>query len=150
MGTSVNMANCKDCENKNGYESFGIVLEWRSREKALDAIELARCPKCGGRNWLLHRRDGAMMSERADRSEVVSGGLLPCPFCGSDDLRVCEHGIECRNCGVWMGDGTQCRTIGTSVIDAWNKRANTGLHRTEPAAGSGTVRGLVGHSGISE
>ena len=26
------------------------------------------------------------------------------------------------------------------------KRPNSGLHRTEPAAGSGTVRGLVGRS----
>jgi len=49
--------------------------------------------------------------------------LLPCPFCGSDNLRVCACGIECRNCGVWMGDGTQCRTIGETVLDAWNHRA---------------------------
>jgi hypothetical protein len=29
-------------------------------------------------------------------------------------------------------------------------KPNAGLHRTEPAAGSGTVRGLVRPSGVSE
>jgi len=64
-------------------------------------------------------------------SRPVDGlvGPLPCPFCGSENLQVCDHGIECRNCGVWMGDGTQCRTIGKTVLDAWNHRANAPLER---------------------
>ena len=46
----------------------------------------------------------------------------PCPFCGSDNLRVESYGVECRNCGVWMGDGTQRRVIGATVLEAWNHR----------------------------
>lgn len=46
--------------------------------------------------------------------------LLPCPFCGGNDLRVELHGIACRYCGVWMGDGTNVK--GT-LKDAWNRRA---------------------------
>jgi hypothetical protein len=36
--------------------------------------------------------------------------------------------------------------VALAVIECMNRKANTGLHRTEPAAGSGTVRGLVGAS----
>jgi ribosomal protein L37AE/L43A len=50
---------------------------------------------------------------------------LPCPFCGSENLRIVEYGIECRNCGVWMGDGTQRRTIGKTLLDSWNHRTAT-------------------------
>ena len=54
MGTSVNWARCKDCEDKDGYENtdaFGIVLEWLSKEDAKAEIEKAKCPKCNGTNW---------------------------------------------------------------------------------------------------
>jgi hypothetical protein len=48
---------------------------------------------------------------------------LPCPFCGSDNLRICDYGIECRNCGVWMSD-CQIHTIGKTLMKAWNHRVN--------------------------
>ena len=50
---------------------------------------------------------------------------LPCPFCGSDNLRDLGFGIECRNCGAWMGEGTQCHRIGNTVLEAWNHRVST-------------------------
>lgn len=70
-----------------------------------------------------------MTLRKARANRPVNGlvGPLSCPFCGSDNLRVCDHGIECRNCGVWMGDGTQCRIIGKTVLEAWNHRANAAL-----------------------
>ena len=73
-----------------------------------------------------------MTTKKRDVSRPAEGlvGPLPCPFCGSDNLRVCDYGIECRNCGVWMGDGTQCRNIGKTVLDAWNHRANSVHHAT--------------------
>lgn len=76
-----------------------------------------------------------MTTRKRAKSRPVDGrvGPLPCPFCGSDNLRVCDHGIECRNCGVWMGDGTQCRNIGKTVLDAWNHRANATLHGSSEA-----------------
>jgi len=48
------MARCRDCEVKDGYEnteSFGIVLEWLSKEDAKAEIDKTRCPKCNGTNW---------------------------------------------------------------------------------------------------
>lgn len=60
MGTTVNMAMCKDCETKDGWEkteSFCVVLEWLSKESAKAEIEKTKCPKCGSDNWYF--TDGA-------------------------------------------------------------------------------------------
>jgi Zn finger protein HypA/HybF involved in hydrogenase expression len=56
MGTSVNMARCRDCEAKLGWEkaeSFGIVLEWLSKDDAKKEIEKTKCPVCGSDKWYL-------------------------------------------------------------------------------------------------
>ena len=68
-----------------------------------------------------------MTTSKRAMSRPVDGIVhpLPCPFCGSDNLRIEVYGIECRNCGVWMGDGTQRRTIGKTLLDSWNHRVIT-------------------------
>lgn len=76
---------------------------------------------------LCKNQKGDVMTTRKRTMNRPANGLvgpLPCPFCGSDNLRVCNYGIECRSCGVWLGDGTRCRTIGKTILDAWNHRAN--------------------------
>jgi len=76
-------------------------------------------------------------------SRPVNGlvGPLPCPFCGSDNLRVvCDWGIECRNCGAWMGHGTRCRTIGKTVLDAWNHRTPTVIPGSSPGTPAATQK----------
>ena len=44
-----------------------------------------------------------------------------CPFCGSNNILDCGHGITCRGCGVWMGDGTQSQNFG-GYKKLWNTR----------------------------
>jgi ribosomal protein L37AE/L43A len=72
------------------------------------------------------------MSEQSKRMEITSTDLLACPLCGSHDLRVERYGIECRDCGLWLGDGSRvCEKFG-SVHAAWNTRhANAGGERHE-------------------
>lgn len=55
----------------------------------------------------------------------IDDGLSPCPLCNSDDLRFESYGIECRNCGLWLSDGTQVRRVFGSVTKAWNTRIKT-------------------------
>ena len=70
-----------------------------------------------------------MTTSKRAMSRPVDGIVhpLPCPFCGSNDLRIEDYGIECRYCGVWMANGTQRRTIGKTLLDSWNHRANAEL-----------------------
>ena len=67
-----------------------------------------------------------MTTSKRAMSRPVDGIVrpLPCPFCGSNNLRIADYGIECRDCGVWMGNGTRRRTIGKTLLDSWNHRAN--------------------------
>lgn len=50
--------------------------------------------------------------------------LLPCPFCGSDDIRVRDSGFA-----SWFGHCEQCRAQGTESLTtdeaeaAWNRRS---------------------------
>jgi len=53
--------------------------------------------------------------------------LRECPFCGSDNLRASDHGIECRNCGVWFGDNSNLPT--GKGIDGWNRRAPSAVEQ---------------------
>jgi hypothetical protein len=45
--------------------------------------------------------------------------LKPCQ-CGGEAVDR-GHGIECRNCGIWLGNGTQAERLG-GYIKAWNTR----------------------------
>lgn len=45
----------------------------------------------------------------------------PCPLCGSDDLRIEAHGIECRHCGLWYGYGLKAIERG-GLLKSWNTR----------------------------
>jgi hypothetical protein len=49
----------------------------------------------------------------------MSEELLPCQ-CGGEAVDR-GHGIECRNCGIWLGNGTQAGRLG-GHIKAWNTR----------------------------
>lgn len=41
--------------------------------------------------------------------------LKPCPLCGSENIRHRpEIGIECRDCGLWLG-------AGSGALDRWRK-----------------------------
>jgi len=48
--------------------------------------------------------------------------LKPCPLCGSEDLRLDQSGILCRECGVFLGDGTRAAERG-GLEKVWNNRA---------------------------
>ena len=49
--------------------------------------------------------------------------LKPCPLCGESDLWYKEFGIECRNCGLWLGDGSKVKALG-GYVKVWNRRPN--------------------------
>ena len=80
---------------------------------------------------------------------------MPIETCEEDEDfgRDCDAGDRdedrCDQCGQTSGcllNGLcpMCHETGGGVLH--RRMPNTGLHRTEPAAGSGTVRGLVGAS----
>ena len=61
--------------------------------------------------------------------------IKPCPLCGSDDLSIHPTGIECRDCGLWLGGGSQAlngwREIRKDpdlppepgwLVEVWNER----------------------------
>jgi len=59
--------------------------------------------------------------------------LSPCKICGSSDILDKGHGIECLNCGVFLGDGSKTRDMG-GYIKVWNTRAyETTLEAAEKA-----------------
>ena len=48
------MARCNDCEKKLGFDGtdgFGVVLEWLSKDSAVDKIKETKCPVCGSDDW---------------------------------------------------------------------------------------------------
>jgi len=60
--------------------------------------------------------------ERAACGPVVLNDLLSCPFCGGDNINDKGYGIQCRTCGVWVGDGSDALKFG-GYKKLWNKRA---------------------------
>jgi hypothetical protein len=60
-----------------------------------------------------------------DRIEDGGPALLPCPFCGGQELGVADNVVWCRACdgsGPDLGHctGDECRS---EAIDLWNRRA---------------------------
>lgn len=75
-------------------------------------------------------------------------GLKPCPFCGSNKLKIdskrtyayskgkhCSVTVRCMNCharspvvGINMPDGWygECEICREAVVEAWNRRADDG------------------------
>lgn len=66
-------------------------------------------------------------------------GLLPCPFCGSNDLELEDYGTEgeceawmviCNNCKVGLsapgGEDGCCDPTKEEAIAAWNRRVKDG------------------------
>ena len=53
----------------------------------------------------------------------MANNLLPCPLplCGGEPHDR-GYGIECRRCGLWLGDGTRCRAVSPTVAELWNSR----------------------------
>jgi len=47
--------------------------------------------------------------------------LLPCPLCGNPDPQDMGHGISCRQCGLWLGNGTRADDFG-GYVKLWNTR----------------------------
>jgi Lar family restriction alleviation protein len=75
--------------------------------------------------------------------------LLPCPFCGSDDITQSTYGgyeaygeraksrVECNACGAKSGEflvtlGARGNEIRKDVFPCWNKRAGEEYHEYEP------------------
>jgi len=48
MGTSTNGATCRKCE-----EEFCVVLEWKSKQGAIEELQKTKCPKYGSDEWYL-------------------------------------------------------------------------------------------------
>ena len=46
-------------------------------------------------------------------------GLLPCPFCGSDDIYTDSNNFMCNGCGISQNDQDQTRE---QAPIAWNRR----------------------------
>jgi hypothetical protein len=63
--------------------------------------------------------------ETTEESEEGMSELKPCPLCGSSDLSLRDYGIECRNCGLWLGDGTRLQEVLGALPEAWNSRAES-------------------------
>ena len=91
------------------------------------------------------------MTERGTRGgmEITSTGLLACPLCGGRDLRVESYGIECRYCGLWLGDGTKVRDKFGTVQKAWNTRHANAPHQARRDSGV-ALNAVVGQSGGTE
>ena len=78
--------------------------------------------------------------------------LLPCPFCGSEDLRApnAALGIECRGCGVWMpAVASSDHDRSHDATTAWNRRVPMEKAREALlfAVGSLEAIGASGESG---
>lgn len=67
--------------------------------------------------------------------------LLPCPFCGGEDIDEYEgdygNGVYCMNCGAMMGEQIHRdfyvheRVTYEQAVEAWNTRAERTCHNTE-------------------
>jgi len=68
-------------------------------------LDLGACddPECDEPNCLhVASRIQKLLEQPKIEQKKVLPNPLPCPFCGSENLRIEEYGIECRNCGIWM------------------------------------------------
>jgi DNA-directed RNA polymerase subunit RPC12/RpoP len=46
MSVMCNKARCDKCD-----EEFGVALEWKGPEEAIDEIKNAECPNCNSKEW---------------------------------------------------------------------------------------------------
>jgi len=51
--------------------------------------------------------------------------VKPCPMCGSTNLGISDHGVDCRKCGLWYGAG------GCS-LERWRKFRGNSMKPVEP------------------
>lgn len=61
------------------------------------------------------------MSATRERQREMVDELLPCPLCGTPDPHDKDYGIQCNECGLWLGRGTQVMKFG-GYQEAWNTR----------------------------
>lgn len=69
---------------------------------------------------------------------MIRSKLKPCPLCGGKRVRArdYDHGIECLDCGLWLGGGTLALntwrelrgdpylvTENGWLVEVWNDRA---------------------------
>lgn len=66
----------------------------------------------------------------------MSDKLKPCPLCGTPDPRDVEYGIQCNECGLWLGRGTQAMKRG-GYKAMWNTRADAMEHNAVCASEMG-------------
>ena len=67
--------------------------------------------------------------EITDLKQFSKTELLPCPFCGSEDLKILEpnydgegYEIHCSNCNCYTGSGSYEEPYSkTQVIQLWNQ-----------------------------
>lgn len=107
-----------------GANAIAAVREWDAQQcqHVFDTSISgnAKCCKCG-----VHQKQ----SKRVDvvtSPDVAGGGLLPCPFCGGEDLQQGE-GIKCETCGAegpYIG-GDSDDAEEDFYEAAWNKRAQS-------------------------
>lgn len=45
--------------------------------------------------------------------------LLPCPFCGHDEIKIKSSGMDIVSCRRCLG-----RSIGSSAVERWNRRSS--------------------------
>jgi len=62
------------------------------------------------------------MNRRQRTKKTCKDNILPCPLCGNSDLRISTYGIECRKCGLWLGNGSRVTSLFGDVEKAWNTR----------------------------
>jgi Lar family restriction alleviation protein len=65
---------------------------------------------------------------REDRRRMMAEKIKPCPFCGSEDLRIDADegrlGILCRTCSAWMPAVYSSEpTDRHTGLEGWNRRA---------------------------
>lgn len=82
------------------------------------------------------------MTDAEQRSSTVTGELLPCPFCGSSNVKCASirdgANIQCRDC-LGIGPAQFSPNAGKKAAEAWNWRSAPAQTAPEPANGLPTL-----------